>query len=169
MPCLWHFVAYFPKCQPLPSESKFHVTFKNQSEAYMTWGLFWGSPGKTVEQTAASQKISSSHPHPNSGSPHPHAPTDAGSWTASLFAPQSSAPVGTQTTAHVNMERHTTHWWFTGKQELHHLILTPAGDATPDWFIYSLCWPNLPRHQVTIPTPHYGFLYIEWVRFRNEI
>lgn len=36
--------------------------------------------------------------------------------------------------------------------------LTPTGDVTPEGFIYSLCWPNLSWDQVTIPTPHCGFI-----------
>ncbi len=33
---------------------------------------------------------------------------------------------------------------------------------------YSLCWPNLSWDQVTIPTPHCGFLHIEWICYWNE-
>lgn len=45
-------------------------------------------------------------------------------------------------------------------QELHHLILTLAGDVIPEGFVYSLCQLT-GQDQVTIPTLHYGFEYIE--------
>lgn len=112
--------------------------FRNQSETHVTEDLFWGSPGKTEEQTAVFQKISSFRSCPNSGSPHPHVPIHAGSWTASLYAPRSSTPAGTQTTHICSRGDSGTHCWFTGKQELHHLIQTPTADVILKGFIYRL-------------------------------
>ena len=96
-------IEYFPKCQTALLANIigfFSRDFRNQSDAHVMQGLFWGSRGKTEEQTAAFQTVSSSRSHLNSESPHCHVPTASGSWTASLCVPQSSAPMGTQNIMH---------------------------------------------------------------------
>ena len=86
--------------------------------AHVTEDLFWGSPGRTEEQTAAWEKMHSSRSWSNNDFPPARLPTDAASWTASLCVPESSAPEGGQTTTHRHVE-------------------TPTGDVTHEELSYT--------------------------------
>lgn len=126
----------------------------------MTWDLFWGNPGKTGGQTAASQRASSSPRGPSSERPRLPAPTAAGSWTASLCGPQSSTPAG-----NADVRK-----WGRGSGKPRHLIAFDTCARRRDTSgicLLTLLVLNL-AGQVTILLPHYVIPDMEWIHCWNN-